>query len=391
MKLARQVVALILGLPRNDALMRATLGPVLNLKSSGVIHRVIYVTWDRNDLDAALAPVAADPNIELVRIPEPKLPGVGYQKSFIYQTTTLAAGLAEVGDPDALVLKLRPDYVFDTGFLAAKILAFDYLCAPSRLHERYPAKLAPSPFAAKIWVPWADANEPFYIEDAAFLGLCRDLAQLTTQQGNAEIMNHSDLKYRWVMHPLRFIYPFLAGFPLFARYVQELDLFPQEFEFRQKLMPVLMSDPFFWHLTFATAWVLANNFHIDCGYPRQLLFFPEACLAGLKPTFLDDQGIYAPYDNIEGWRAGQKPGQAAPCVLRAYGRLLDDSWPQALFRCADLGDITPENRNGILNNLSLYSTGLLADLENDFYAKVRQVLGEFRQEQAAAMLESAAA
>lgn len=371
--------------------MRASLSPVLNLKSHGVISRVIYVTWDRNDLDAALAPIAADPNIELVRIPEPKLSGVGYQKSFIYQTTTLAAGLAQVGDPDALVLKLRPEYVFDTGFLAAKILGFDYLCAPSSLPRRYSANLAPSPFAAKIWVPWADANEPFCIEDAAFLGLCRDLVQLTTPQGDAEIMNHSDPKYRWVMHPLRFVFPFIAGIPLFARYIRELSLFPEEFEYRQKLIPLLMSDPYFWHLIFATAWVLANNFHIDCGYPRQLLFFPENYLANLKPTFLDDEGVYPPYNNIEGWRMGQKPGQAAPCVLRPFGRLLDDSWPQALFRCTDLGDITPENRNGILNNLSLYSTGVLAELENDFYAKVRMVLGEFRQEQAAKMSELAAA
>lgn len=370
------------GLPRNAALMQASLRPVLELKRNGVIDRVLYVTWDRNDLDAALAPVAAVPDLELIRIPEPKLSGVGYQKSFVYQTMTLAAGLAQVGDPDALVLKLRPEYVFDTGFLAAKIMAFDYVCAPGNLRGRFPVNLPPSPFAAKIWVPWADANQPFYIEDAAFLGLCRDLVQLTAPQGDAEIMNHSDLKYRWVMHPLRFIYPFVAGFPLFDRYIRELSLFPQDLEYRQKLMPLLISDPFFWHLTFATAWVLANNFHIDCGYPRQLLFYPEGCLSDLKPTFLDDECVYPPYNNIEGWRAGQKPGQSVPCVLRPFGRLLDDSWPQALFRCADLGDITPENRIGILNNLSLYRTGLLEDIENDFYAKVRHVLGEFRQQQA---------
>ena len=79
-----------------------------------------------------------------------------------------------------------------------------------------------------------------------------------------------------------------------------------------------------------------------------------------------------PYNDVEKWRSGQKPGEFLFCVRRIYGRLVDDSWQQALFT-RPLSDLTPENLRGVLRCISQYRSGLLDEVESEFYQALEQV------------------
>ncbi len=368
----RPVVAIVTGLVRNEVLMHASFAPLLELKRRGLIQRIIYVTWDNPEFDSVLAPLAADTAIELVRETEPQLNAPAHAKGFLYQQQNLKTALARVDDPETLIVKLRPDFVFDIAFLAGKILPFDYLCAPSTLHERIGIPMPPSPFKAKIWSPWGDANLPFFIEDGAYIGLRCDFDKLVPDVAVEQVLKYGDEHSTWIVNFARFGNPFVPDFPIFDRYVRQMHLFVQDFEYRKKMLAVVLQDPFFWHLLIANAWVLATSFHIDCGYPGQLRFYPRKFAATFEPRMLDEGATYPPYDAIESWRAGQMPGGIMGCVSRPFARILDDSWQTALFTCPVPRDITVANRTSVLHNLLQYRTGVLKEAEASFYQTLKQ-------------------
>ncbi len=370
--MSRPVVAIITGLVRNEVLLDASLAPVLELKRRGIIDRIIYVTWDRPDLDQVLAPLTAIADIELVREPEPAFSGPGHQMGFICQQQNLITALALVSDPETLIVKLRPDFVFDIAFLASKILAFDFVCAPSTLNKKIGIPMPPSPFKRKIWSPWGDANLPFFIEDGAYMGLRCDFEKLVPPEAVEQVKSYGDEHSSWIVNFARFGNPFLPDFPIFARFVREMHLFVQEVEYRRNMLQFALQDPFFWHLLIANAWVLATSFHIDCGYPGQIHFYPRKFSGAVVPRMLDEGAVYSPYDSIENWRAGQAPGGIMACISRPFGRILDDSWQTALFTRPVPTDLTPENRAAVLNNLLQYRSGLLDEIEAAFYAALKR-------------------
>ena len=370
----RQVVAVVTGVVRNPILMEASFEPLLSLKRQGVIDHILYVTWDRNDLDAHLEPFAANAEIELVREPEPLIEGFEhYRKGFLYQQRNLATALGKIADPEALIIKLRPDFVIDPIFLAAKIAAFDFLCAPSTLAQKIGLPMPPSPFKNKIWVPWADANMPFFIEDGAYMGLHFDIAKLATPAGEDVVMKYGNAACGWVAHVARFAPPFLPSLPIFEGFLKEIGLFVRNFDFRIKMLEAVLGDPFYWHLLYANAWALATSFHIDSGYPGQMHFFPSKLANDVTRRSLDEAAVYPPYSNIESWRAGQKPGGLTPCVARVWARLVDDSWPSALFTCPEPADTTRENRRTVLVNLIEYRSGVLDEMEHEFYSTMKRL------------------
>lgn len=374
--MSRPVVAIITGLVRNEVLMQASFAPILELKRRGLIQRIIYVTWDRPDLDDVLAPLAGNPDIEMIREPEPVLEAAAHRKGFICQQQNLKTALAQVSDPETLIVKLRPDFVFDVAFLAGKILGFDYLCAPSTLDKKLGIPMPPSPFKRKIWSPWGDANLPFFIEDGAFMGLRCDFEQLVPDVAVEQVMKYGDEHSTWIVNFARFGNPFVPDLPIFARYVREMRLFVQDVEYRRKMLQFALQDPYFWHLLIANAWVMATSFHIDCGYPGQLRFYPRKFAATFTPQLLDEGATYPPYDSIEGWRAGQVPGGIMACVSRPFARILDDSWQTALFTRPVPLDLTPENRTAVLLNLLQYRSGVLDEAEEAFYGALKRFYEE---------------
>jgi len=376
--MSRPAIALVTGFTRNAELCRRSLEPLCELKRRGLLHRILAVTWDSAALDAHLAPLAAMPEVELVRVPQPqfRMDGAPYRKGIGLQIRNLEAALALVLEDDALIFKTRPDFLIDTEFLAGKLANFDRLCAPSLLPYSFGVEMPDSPFEMKIWVPWADSNQPFFYEDGAFMGLKRDIALLADRSAEDHIIDLDDGTYSWLAHILRFITPFLDDYPIFRRFLRDFACFPKNFDFRCAMLQKASEDAFFWHLVLAHAWILATSFHVDCGTDGQLGLYTNLWNPDADWSKFETLRASPPYDHVEAWRAGQHPGGVMLSTHRAFGRLVDDQWQQALFTRAQLDDLTPETIQGVLRNVTLYSQGALAAEEDRFYATLKQLCRE---------------
>ncbi|HEY0282318.1 MAG TPA: hypothetical protein VGC27_06825 [Rhizomicrobium sp.] len=373
----RSAVAVVVGYTKREGLLRKSFAPLRRLKQAGVIDRILYVTWDKPELDAWLADAAAMPEVELVRVPEPEVSGKPYQKKHFYQTHNIATALSLVPGDETLVVKLRPDQVIDEVFLASKILAFDHCCAPSRPAACFHVAMPPSPFKMKVWTPWADSNQPFFLEDGLFAALRGDAIKLVTPAGDDIVRRYGDERSLWITNVARYIAPFLPDYPIFERYLQAFNLFAQNDACRIEMLNAVITDIFFWHLVIANAWILADNFHIDCGRQGQIVFYPPE---GIEPG--EDKGPDKPFetmaprhpfDQVETWRAGEKPGSVFHNISRLYGRLMDDSWQHAIFINPSTTDVTRDNLHDFLRNVLLYDHGILAEAENAFYGTVEQI------------------
>jgi len=374
---ARSAVAVVVGFTRREGLLPKSFAPLRALKAAGVLDRILYVTWDKPDLDPWVVDAAAMRDVELVRVPEPVVEGQSYQKKHFYQTHNIAEALKLADGDDTLILKTRPDVIFDPNFIAGKIRAFDFLCAPSQLSKRFKQKMPRSPFAMKIWTPWADSNQPFFFEDGIFAGLKRDVVQLATPKSDDIVRNFADEHSAWIVHIARYIVPFLKDYPIFTNYLRNFRVYVQDMNYRRRQIASIFQDLFFWHLVIANAWILADSFHVDCGYPGQIVFLPpEGADDKYADTPFEDVPSRMPYNSIVTWRAGQKPGSVTNSIARLFGRLMDDSWQQAIFN-APLGDLTPENLAGTLERIAHYrSNGVLNEVETAFYAKLDRIYRE---------------
>jgi len=369
--MARSVVAVVTGLTKHNVLVERSFAPLRRLKATGIIDRILYVTWDDPAVDDSLAPMAAMPDVELVRIPQPQVKGVFHQKSFKYQRRNFLAALDMVADAGALIVKLRPDFIFEDKFLVNKISNFDRVCAPSDLARKLKVSMPPSPFKAKIWVPWADAAQPFFFEDGEFIGLRSDVARLQPEETEDLIMTCGDAASDWSVHMLRYIGPFLDDYPILRKYLSELRYFVKDTDYRAATMQAIIDDPYFWCLVVTSAWILATNFHIDCGTQGELQCYSNRYLATKPGIPIDQLPPCAPYSDVESWREGQFPGGVTPCILRKYGRLMDDSWQTSLFTSTPLRDLSHDNLLGILQAVRGYRDGVLNEMEAAFYTMMR--------------------
>lgn len=359
--------ALFTGLAPSAPLLEASFAPLIALHREGVLQRIVYVTWDDAKYDSHVAPAAAWPEVEIVRIPQPELSGPYYRKSFVYQNRTQAAGLRHIGDTDELVVKLRPDFIFDKSFLAAKIASFETWRAAPDFSSFVKVPTPPSPFAARIWVPWATANLPFYMEDGAFMGLCSDLQKLARPEAETLALQYGTEETVIICHALRFLMPFLDDYPLFERLLRQFHIFRMENGYRSKFLTASLTDPFFWHFLIAQAWITATSYHIDCGGQGSLRLVQTKTAhenAGKPIAEIPDNVLYA---DVEGWRREQKPGTMMPLLMHLCGRLVDDDWQRAVFSGPVQMGCMPEVLLSVLNNLRLYPTGLLDEMEDTYY------------------------
>jgi hypothetical protein len=365
--MAAPVVAVVTGFPKNSRLIDFSFATLRALKAKGIIQRILYVTWDTPALDALVAPAAAMDDIEFVRVPQPEITGNMTLVGVMYQVHNLAAALALIPDDDSLVLKTRTDFVIDQDFLESKIVRFDTLCAPSVLPERLGIAMPPAAFSSKIWLPWADANQPLALEDAAFMGRKRDIAKLADCA--VERFLHADYcgqpVYGEMNYIARYFCVFGSSYPIFQNYLHKFGYLPNTMEYRHTMLSAILHLPFFWYLVVANAWVIATNFHVDCGLPGQLMFYSSSVNKDWSSP--KELKVHPPYDDIPMWRAGQMPGGVFPCAARLYSRLVDDSWQQALFTKPVLRDLTPDNLRSVLHNVASYPTDPLLEIEDQFY------------------------
>lgn len=376
--MTRPAIAIVTGFTKNTELLQLSMAPLRELKRRGAIQRLLYVTWDSADIDACAAPVAAMPDVELIRVAQPAARGTRYQKGVVYQVRNLEAALEEIPEDDSLILKTRPDFVADVDFLHGKIQNFDTLCALSDFPAGIGLGLAAPPFQAKIWVPWADANQPFFYEDAAFLGLKCDVEKLVTPR-IAEKLSPLDTvanTHGPFAHVIRYGALFSQDYPMFGRYLREYKYFTNDMEYRKTLLPALMKEGYFWTLVIVHAWILANSFHVDAGSPGQLRLYTNLLNETADWTSLASLRNNPPFDNVDAWRRGARPGSLGAGAARIYGRLMDDSWQHALFNLPGPTDLSRERLLAALKSVSLYGKRVLADQEASFY---RVLSGTHRQ------------
>ena len=274
-QLGRAVDAVVLGFSKVPLLVERSFDPLRRLKQEGVLRTIHYVTWDGPELDAIVAPILDMPEVQVTRVPQPVAHGEPYQKTIVYQIHNLDAALSLIAEEDTLVLKSRPDFVAKLDFLRDKIENFDLDCeidtAPTALGVQMPKPI----FRSKIWTPWADASQPFFYEDAAFLGRKDDLLQLTLPVSRADLGMLEIAPVTHYYHIVRFAKAFLPRYPIFRRYLKNYHLITNNMPYRTKLLPHVVKNPYFLLLMVTHAWILHSHFHVDIGEQGDLQFFPN--------------------------------------------------------------------------------------------------------------------
>jgi hypothetical protein len=215
------------------------------------------------------------------------------------------------------------------------------------------------------------------------MGLKRDVTMLASREAERHLDVLADGSCGWFAHVVRFAVPFLRDYPVFERYMRDFRYFPNDFDYRMALLPTLAGDAFFWHLVVAHAWILATSFHVDCGLPGDLLLYTNISNSKADWSSLGSLAVNSPYDKVAEWRGYQNPGGMMPCAMRAYGRLVDDSWQHALFATPVLRDLSPENLRGLLRNVAHYKRGVLANAEADFFRHLAAFHRDHWQQRAA--------
>jgi hypothetical protein len=363
----RTADALVTGFVKSPVVLERSLAPLRALRAEGLIRHIHCVSWDGAELDDWLAPLAAMKDVVLTRVPQPDATGTGNQRGVVYQVRNLDAGLRLFSGEDGLVLKYRPDFVASADFLREKIAGFDRLCAPvSNVAPNGVAMPAPV-LHNKIWIPWADSNQPFFFEDATFLGTLRDIRKLVTPLDADDHAMLGVSNCGSYAHVVRFAKIFLARWPLFRGYLGHYDAFVNDLYYRMKLVPKMLDDGFFWHLLIAHAWILHSQFHVDCGAQGDLCFYANTVNKSADWSRPETLKTANPYDHVANWRGDTRPGEATHSVRRAYGRLVDDAWQTALFTQA-LPDFPAEILAGLMTNAAASGDGRLREIERDFYA-----------------------
>lgn len=363
--MAHATDAVVTGFAKSRELAERSLSPLLRLRQDGALRSILCVTWDNPAVDGYAAWTQGLDGVTLARVAQPEAAGTPNQRGIVYQIENLRAALALVPKDCELVLKSRPDYVFDAEFLARKIAAFDaWSTIPSR--AVFGVAMPKPALTRRIWIPWADANQPFYYEDAAFLGRACDVAKLVTPLGAQDAITLGDETCGSFVHAVRYAKPFLGDYPLFARYLRDYRYFASDFDYRRKLVPHLFNGGFFWHLVIAHAWILHSHFHVDVGRQGTLSFHSNTANPNADWSKPETLKLANPYDTVEMWRDGTHAGKALPGLLRHYGRLVDDAWQRAFFT-AVLPDFPRTMLLQILQNVASCRDGRLKDIEDDFY------------------------
>ncbi len=369
--MARPTDVIVTGFVKSGTLLKRSLAPLGRLQDEGIIRHIHCVTWDDAEFDPWVAPVKTIPGVKLTRVPQPKAEGTAFQRGVIYQVENLAAGLKLLPDDGALVLKWRPDFIASHSFLRKKLLEFDQVCQPPA-NVCLGVAMPPRAFDAKLWIPWADSNSPFFYEDAVFLGLRRDVEKMVTPLVPADLEIMGDPYCGSYTHAVRFGKPFLTRYPLFENHFRFYRLFPHDMEYRRRLVPYLVDSGFYWHVLIAHAWILHSHFHVDIGAPGDLAFYANAVNRDADWSRFETLTVTSPYNDVTGWRKGTEPGKALTSVGRAFGRIMDDRWQNAIFTQA-LEDLPRDTLVPMMENVARCRDGRLNELEAEFYREVESI------------------
>lgn len=364
----RDVVALVIGYNKIDFVNQIAFEQLCKLQSGGVIDRIVYVTWDSARLDGLLEPIKHFSGVELVRIPEPELGGAPLEKSIVYQIRNLQTALNLVEDDNALVLKTRTDFLFlNENFLKQKILGFDNFCARSSLAKRLPFDVPAPAFRRKVWIPWANATEPLYCSDEAFMGLKGDIAKLADNGAERFLAMLRDERTDRISHTARFLNLFLADYPILQRFYENFHIFISTLDYRAEFAPLCGRHPFFWRLAVLNAWLLETHFHVDGGHNADMAFCSNRANQQEVKT-IDDVNFQPPLTNIDKWRSNMRPGSLLKSCTYSISYLADDDWQHALLTSRKLADFKHNDICTMLEQAIRYDRAEIGAMEDAFYA-----------------------
>jgi hypothetical protein len=376
MRMTRPTDVLVTGFVKSPHLLARSLAPLRRLKHAGIVRSIHCVTWTSQELDAHVAPLADLPEVRLIRAPPPDVQGSPNQRGVTYQIRNLEAALALTPEDDSLILKWRPDFVARHDFLRDKIVNFDSNCAVPA-GTCLGVAMPPPVFRHKLWIPWADSSQPFFYEDAVFLGARRDVQKLVTPLTAQDMGILGDPLCGSYAHVVRYAKLFQSRYPLFATYLKAFRHFPHDVEYRKQFVPYAADNGYFWHLLIAHAWILHSQFHVDMGEPGDLLFYANAVNRDTDWSDPASPRVTSPYDGVQGWRDGAKAGMALPSVCRAFGRLMDDAWHKALF-IQEVPDLPRSSVTALMENVARCRDGRLNGIESEFYRNVEQIYRTYR-------------
>jgi hypothetical protein len=255
--------------------------------------------------------------------------------------------------------------VIKSDFLRNKIVNFARDCG--RVPTMALGVAMPKPVLRnKVWTPWADSNQPFFYEDAAFMGRKDDLRKFVVTLSRTDLAMLNVPMCDHYYHIVRFAKPFLERQPVFQRYLRHYRHFTSNMDYRGALMKHIVNGPYFLFLVVAHAWILYSQFHVDCGKLGDVLFYPNT---RNKKTDWSNPGSWRqafPYDDVDGWRETESAGWIVPNIGRPFGRLVSDAWQTALFE-GDVGDLPRSTLAPMLEHISQSHDGRLEGLEAAFY------------------------
>ncbi|HEY1837324.1 MAG TPA: hypothetical protein VGG36_06685 [Rhizomicrobium sp.] len=365
--------AIVLGFTKAAALPALSFAPLRQLRQEGHLRAIHYVTWDSPDLDGFVRPILEMPDVQVTRVPPPRVKGTPPQKTLLYQTHNLDAALSLIAEDDAIVLKLRPDFVANVDFLRDKIVNFERHCGTVPRHA-YGIEMPKPILGKKVWVPWADSNQFFFYEDAALLGQKSDLAKLRALITRADLETLEMLLCEHYYHIARYARVFLPSYPLFRGYLKNFQYLTNYPQYRMEMIGHALNGAFFLFPLIAHAWILHSQFHVDCGAQDTLRFYPN--LQNMTTDWSDPMQwrLALPYDRIAYWRGNEKPGLLFPNVKRVFGRLVSDDWQKAIFtqETPELPDIPRKTLLGLLEHIAGHGDGRLKPIEHEFYRDLQR-------------------
>lgn len=243
---------------RTPQLFELSLRQVAGLIERGEVAGAVIATWASEiDAHAPLFDRLRHPHIQVVKVNPPS--SVTVPHSYFHQMTLLYAALRAL-PADALVLKTRPDVLFDLEALPA--LARRLLDAP-------PPPRDPFVFERRVWVPQFEATSPFCVNDLLFLATRHDAMQLCNFDMSFELNNffldRPDQRLPEVPSSAeirRYSYPFSRHFPLLEEYGDILHMTYGGQPNRVGVIQYNLSSSIYWQYMALYFWVLHNYFLI---------------------------------------------------------------------------------------------------------------------------------
>jgi hypothetical protein len=362
--------AIVLGFAKSGLLAKQSLAPLRLLKQEGHLRDIHYVTWDSPEIDPFVAPVLAMPEVRVTRLPQPAVKGTAEQKTLVYQNHNLDVALPLVAEDDTVVLKSRPDVVIKADFLRSKIVNFARDCGTVPTAALGVAMPKPV-LRNKIWTPWADSNQPFFYEDATFMGRKDDLRNFVIPITRSDLALLDVPMCDHYYHIVRFAKPFLESHPLFQDYLRHYRHFTSNMDYRIELMQRVQSEAFIFYLLIAHAWILYSQLHVDCGALGDILFYPNT--RNRKTDWSDPKAWRQalPYEDVDGWRQTESAGSIVANIGRPFGRLVSDAWQTALFE-KENSELPHSTLVPMLEHIAQCADGRLKPLEKAFYENLAQ-------------------